>query len=246
MKYDCDVIRDLIPLYADDACSGKSRAMVEEHLQECPACDEMLKKIRETEIDDNLQSEKYSVIEYSSKRFKTRSAAIGSLISGLFMIPILVCLIINFTSARPMGWFFVVLASMAVAASLIIVPLMVPEDKFFWTFAAFCASLLALLGVVCLYTGGRWFGIASSAVLFGLGIVFLPFLVRTRPVKRVVGDSNSVLIVLILDAVLFVNMMNMIRSHGRITVDSLLYTIGVIAGIGVVVIEILRKRREMK
>ena len=35
MKTECDVIRDLLPLYADDACSEGSRRMVEEHLTEC-------------------------------------------------------------------------------------------------------------------------------------------------------------------------------------------------------------------
>ena len=32
MKYECEVIRDLLPLYADDVCSAGSRKMVEEHL----------------------------------------------------------------------------------------------------------------------------------------------------------------------------------------------------------------------
>ena len=32
MKNSCDVIRDLLPLYADDACSAAIRRMVEEHL----------------------------------------------------------------------------------------------------------------------------------------------------------------------------------------------------------------------
>lgn len=246
MMFDCDVIRDLLPLYADDACSEKSRAMVETHLLECPACRELLGRIRETEIDDSLQSEKNEVLQDGARRFKKRSALIGSVVSGLFMIPILICLVINLTSARPMGWFYVVLASLAVAASLTIVPLTVPEDRAFWTFAAFCASLMALLGVVCLYTRGDWFWIASSAAMFGLGVVFLPFVIRAKPVKKIIGNSNPVLIVLVMDVVLFVNMMNMIRSHGRITIDTLLYTIGVIAGIAVVVIEILRKRGEMR
>jgi len=242
MTFDCEMIRDLLPLYADDACSEKSRSAVEEHLQECPDCRSLLQRIRQTEIDDHLQSEKNEVLQYEAKRFRNRSAAIGSLISGLFMIPILVCLIINVFSGRPMGWFFVVLASLLVAASLIIVPLMVPEDKFFWTFAAFCASLMALLGVVCIYTGGSWFWIASSSALFGLAVVFLPFLIRTRPVRKAIGASNRLVIVLGLDAALFINMINMIRSHGRLTFDSLLYTLAVVIGIGFVAAEIIRKR----
>ena len=46
MKIDCDIIRDLLPLYADSACSGRSREMVEEHLAECPACGDLLRRLR--------------------------------------------------------------------------------------------------------------------------------------------------------------------------------------------------------
>ena len=242
MKMDCEVIRDLLPLYTDGVCSEQSRGMVEEHLGECEACRGLLEKLKTTEIENDLQNEKTAVIEYGARRFKRRSAIVGSVISGIFMIPILVTLIMNITRGLHLGEFFVVLASLCVAASLIVVPLMVPEDRLFWTFCAFCASLMVLLGVVCIYTGGTWFWIASSAVLFGLGVVFLPFVVRARPVKRLIGGSSRLLIVLGLDAALFVNMMNMISANGRITVKSILYTLGVAAGIWLVISEVLRRR----
>ena len=38
MKYNCEIIRDLLPLYAEHIASPASTAMVEEHLAECPAC----------------------------------------------------------------------------------------------------------------------------------------------------------------------------------------------------------------
>ena len=228
MKIDCEVIRDLLPLYADDACSGKSRRMVEEHLQECGACREQLERIRKTEIDDSLRDEKTSVIRYGETRFRRRSAAVGSATSGLFMIPILVYLVINIYTG-----------SLLVAASLIVVPLITAEDRVFWTFCAFCASLLLLLAVTCLYSHGRWFWVASSATLFGLGIAFMPFLVRTRPVRKMIGNSKPAMIVLGTDALLFINMMNMISRRGRI-----LYTLGIIAGIVVIGSKILRKKGE--
>ena len=34
----CDVIRDLLPLYTDQAASADTVALVEEHLASCPAC----------------------------------------------------------------------------------------------------------------------------------------------------------------------------------------------------------------
>lgn len=42
----CEVIRDLLPLYADGVASGESRKLVQEHLETCPACREELDKLR--------------------------------------------------------------------------------------------------------------------------------------------------------------------------------------------------------
>lgn len=35
----CDVVQDLLPLYLDGCCHPGSRALVEEHLKECPDCE---------------------------------------------------------------------------------------------------------------------------------------------------------------------------------------------------------------
>ena len=35
---DCNVIMDLLPLYADDCCSDQSRRIVEEHIGSCKMC----------------------------------------------------------------------------------------------------------------------------------------------------------------------------------------------------------------
>lgn len=35
---DCEIVRDLLPLYLDDVCSPKSREAIEEHLEHCGAC----------------------------------------------------------------------------------------------------------------------------------------------------------------------------------------------------------------
>lgn len=38
----CDIVRDLLPLYADGLCSEESRRAVEEHLKTCEACRKLL------------------------------------------------------------------------------------------------------------------------------------------------------------------------------------------------------------
>lgn len=38
----CEIVRDLLPLYADGLCSEESRRAVEEHLKSCEACRKLL------------------------------------------------------------------------------------------------------------------------------------------------------------------------------------------------------------
>ena len=44
-KQNCELVRDLLPLYAENMCSEESRRVVSEHLAECPSCLEQLKKM---------------------------------------------------------------------------------------------------------------------------------------------------------------------------------------------------------
>lgn len=44
--FDCDVVRDLMPLVIDDAASGTSRGIVETHLKECPDCRGVMEEMR--------------------------------------------------------------------------------------------------------------------------------------------------------------------------------------------------------
>lgn len=236
---DCDVIRDLLPLYADEACSEKSRALVREHLLECAECRELLRQLQETEIEKSLREEKQSVLQYGLKQFKKRTAAVGSAVSGAVMIPVLICL---FLFGSPLGWIDIVLAALCVAASVSVVPILVREDRLFWMFCAFTASLMLLLAVICIHAHGTWFWIASSASLFGLAAVWLPFLVRSRPVKRLIGNNSPWVILAGIDIALFINMMNMISANGRITLGTILFSVGELAAMGLIVSEILRRK----
>ena len=246
MNTSCDIIRDVLPLYVDDACSEASRDMIDAHLKECPECAAYLEEIRSSEAESELKEEKSLVIKTQARRFKRRSATAGSIVAALFMLPILICMIVNLTSGRTLDWFFVVVAGLLVAASLTVVPLMVPEDKLFWTFCSFCLSLVILLAVCCLYTRGNWFFVASSASMFGLSVVFLPFAIRARPLKKWVEGHNRTLLVLAMDAILFGNMMNVISMHRKGLGFTMLIAVLVVAALGLLVANVIMKEREKK
>ena len=46
IKIPCQVIRDLLPLYVDDAVSDESRKMIDEHLLSCEGCRKELERLR--------------------------------------------------------------------------------------------------------------------------------------------------------------------------------------------------------
>ena len=214
MTYSCELIRDLLPLYKDEVCSQESRRAVEEHIADCSVCAGLLSRLGDGAIEETIEKEKGEVISRQAKFFRRKSAFVGAVVAAIFMLPILVCLIVDLASGAGLSWFFIVLASLLVAASLIIVPLMVSENRWLWTITAFTASLLILLAVYCIYTGGRWYFVAATASLFGLAAVFLPFVVRARPVAGRLGENKGVKVMLT-DTGLFILMMVCIGLYVR-------------------------------
>ena len=197
MKYNCDIISDLLPLYIDNACTSSSAQAVEEHLAECSVCTKLYEDMKNSEnvLDSEIKKERDEVLTKQSKYFKRRSVLAGSIIGGIFSIPILVCLIVNLASGAGLSWFFIVLTAMFIPASLTVVPLMIPQNKALCTLGAFTASLLTLLGVCCIYSGGSWYAVAASSVVFGLTIVFAPFIVQAKPIAKLLKNNKGLAVV---------------------------------------------------
>ena len=56
MKHDCDIVRDLMPMCIDGTASKKARAMVNEHVAECPPCDRVYAEMKgEAQIELPVQ-----------------------------------------------------------------------------------------------------------------------------------------------------------------------------------------------
>lgn len=188
------MISDLLPLYKDGICSDASRKIIEEHLAECPACGKMLNDMNDNTIDEKIVKEKNEVIDKQAKFFKRKSALAGSIVGGIFCVPILVCLIVDLATGSGLSWFFIVLAAMLIPASLFVVPLMVRKNRMFNTMTSFTASVIVLLAVLSIYTRGSWFFVAASATLFGLTVCFAPFIAYRKPVTEYLRNSKGLTI----------------------------------------------------
>lgn len=78
--------------------------------------------------------------------------------------------------------------------------------------------------------------------MFGLGVVFLPFAIRAKPVQKWIGNSNKALVVIAADLVLFLHMMTAINVTKNLTKNGVLLGIGILAGVGLAALEISRKK----
>ena len=201
MKVSCDVIRDLLPLYCDDVCSGQSKRMVDEHLAECPECAATLQKMANNTYDTHLHRESQNLVGQFTRRVKRKSLIAGLCLSAVMAVPVLVCLIVNLATGHALDWFFIVLTALMVAASLTVVPMVVESKKYLWTVASFTGSLLMLLLTCCLYTRGDWFFGAAIPVLFGLAVPFLPGVLYQLP-RRGLLRNHKGLIAMTADTIL--------------------------------------------
>ena len=93
MKYDNNVIKDLLPLYIDDVLSDTSRQIVDEHLDECEDCRKYLNDLKESNkielniTDTELEKEHADILKLMRKKIVRRNIII-SLLSIFIVISI--------------------------------------------------------------------------------------------------------------------------------------------------------------
>lgn len=203
----CEVVRDLLPLYIDNVCSAASTEFIDQHLGECEPCRMIYDEMKDSSAETELKHESEGVLKNQQKFFRRKGFTAGAIVAAIiFMIPVLICLVVNLAQGSRVTWVFIVAAALLIPVSLTVVPLMAPDNKGLWTLGAFTGSLITLLAVCCVYSGGNWFFVAASAVLFGLAVVFLPFVAKSAAVRALI-KKNRALYVVGVDTVLFVLML---------------------------------------
>ena len=89
-KINCDIIRDILPLYLDDVVSNATREMVEEHLKSCDSCREeaaALQKVVVLPVRQNLRITEAKIIKNLKERFWKRKIII-SVVSAVLTVAV--------------------------------------------------------------------------------------------------------------------------------------------------------------
>ena len=84
----CELINDLLPLYADNVCSEESKAAVAEHISECEKCRTQLEKMGRPISVDPMKD--IAVMKRIKKRIRIEKIVIGALIAVVVMIALFV------------------------------------------------------------------------------------------------------------------------------------------------------------
>lgn len=101
-KISCDVINDILPLYADEVVSEDTRAIVEEHLAECEKCTAKYRQMK-SEIDMEIslkaaEAEKKAMLA-AKKRIRNKRI-MTAVVSGIIGIIVIMAAVFTMNSIR--------------------------------------------------------------------------------------------------------------------------------------------------
>lgn len=88
MKLSCQIVRDLLPLYVDGACSGESRVAVEEHLAACEDCMQEAEAMRAAVALPPAEEEAVRRMTGKKAFRRVRRRVIALVLAVLLMIPL--------------------------------------------------------------------------------------------------------------------------------------------------------------
>lgn len=91
MRKNCDIVKDLLPLYVENLTSKSSNAYIEKHIQTCDECMGFLKNIEKElpTIEEPFEADDYEdqeIVKSIKKRMSNRTfitAALGVLVGLL-------------------------------------------------------------------------------------------------------------------------------------------------------------------
>ena len=99
-----------------------------------------------------------------------------------YSVALATCFIVNLAVNHTLSWFWVVLASVAVAFSLTTLPLLVTRHRALTSVGAFLVSLFGTFTVAWATNGGgEWLAMAIAAVLLAVVVLLGPIALRESP-----------------------------------------------------------------
>ncbi len=75
MKYPCEIIKDLLPIYIENLCSNETKTVVEQHIAGCAECLQLYKSMTEDENRISLGNDNSEIFAESLQKVKKQIKA---------------------------------------------------------------------------------------------------------------------------------------------------------------------------
>ena len=110
MRNECNIIRDILPLYVENMVSEDTSEFVKEHLESCPACRAELEKLKVTDVIESAVSDAENDDEKRLKAFagkinRKRHIVISAFAAVLLLTFLLGGSLISFTKFGTANFF---------------------------------------------------------------------------------------------------------------------------------------------
>lgn len=200
-ELECEIVRDLLPLYVDKMASDVSKESIRRHLEHCADCNEIYRR-----MTFHLEEEKRPSEVGDVKRFlnKTKRMFLFYGLCGLSVLSILICMIVDLAVNKKITWSLIVDCAALFSDAFAYTALTCRKNKGFALMGVISVGTFCLLTAIqiSLYylmdTGTIWiFRYGYPIMLFWLGAVWIPVLLRTF-LKWNLWDCGAVLFLLAL------------------------------------------------
>lgn len=156
----------------------------------------------------------------------------GIVIALILMVPVVITFIVSMNSGG-LGAFAVLTASMLLATSLSVVPLLSTQRRMTKSILASVIALLLIFFFVDRMNGGGEFILWTIPTIFGLSIVFFPLVIRNIVLPPVLSDKKA-LITMAWDTLwLFLTIFEVCNHSGDVEGMRAGYTVSLILMTGV-------------
>lgn len=170
MKYPCNLIQDLLPLYHDGVCSQESSEAVEKHLLECPTCKKYYKEMCAADemasLPLNEERERQKAASFHSVRRKLRKRQIT-----ISLLCVAVLLLIAFAGIKLLESSTKIVQPDNISASMVDESLIAQLDGSVWSGAHSATVAVKQDGQEQTYlffylTDNRWDDLVTSSKAF--------------------------------------------------------------------------------
>lgn len=173
MNLECNITRDLLPLYVEDMISEDGKESVREHIEQCSECKKLLEQMQQPEPEQVHEAEPFK--KFRKRFIKHRRNVVTLAVFFTIVAVILVEGIFFLPGGQEMGYALLYLYLLLPSTSLICSCILGRHHTKIKWFAPFIFGAVGLLVPYAVFHTFEWFALWFAFIpsLVGLGIGLL-------------------------------------------------------------------------